>query len=155
MKLMRFARGVLGTAATWGVAWSFLSLPTFYRVLSDPPPGVSRADLALSVLTVLTHSTRDAFLFGSACGAVFALVLIAASRRVSSLRTISTARVSLIGVAAGLAIPLVTVGTGSLMALLLAGALGGATSAIALIVARRAPSDTIDNAPELRRLPTA
>ena len=151
MKLMRIIRGVLGTAVTWGIAWPLLSLPTFYRFLSDPPPGIGRFDMAVSILT---HSTRDAFLMGGACGAVFALVLFAASRRVRSLQAISIPRAALIGAAAGLAIPLLATGAGSLMALVLAGALGGATSATALILARRAPSAALDRAPERARLPT-
>ncbi len=75
------------------------------------------------------HSTRDAFLFGSACGAMFAIILFATSRRVRSLGAVTLQRGALIGATTGLAIRLALTGYGSLMALIVSGLLGAATSA--------------------------
>lgn len=151
MKWMRATRGLFGTAVLWGVAWSLLSVPTFVHVLSDPPPGIDRIDL---VVGLLSHSALLAFLYGSSCGALFGLAVALTSKRLKDVRSFSTSRAAVLGLVAGVGIPIALTGGGSMMPLVLSGLLGAATAATALVVARRAPTSSILGSPDSLRLPT-
>lgn len=139
--IARKARGVLGMALTWGMAWvpvSVALLPIYLRTWAigtiDP-----RAVIAMAV---------EGFVLGALNGAAFSLVLAAVERR-RRLGDLRSRRIAWYGTFAGGAIATIVTGIANvvvphsaanqwfLVNLAIFSALGGASGAASLALARR------------------
>lgn len=109
----RFFRGLIGTTLTWGIAWSsFHTVVSLARGLPTPPDGVSRAKLAYLTLRYQSPTT---FFWGCVLGVAFSLFVAAAARRWPTGAPLRSSRLITLGAAAGLAVPSLFVGLGSLL----------------------------------------
>ena len=154
MKLIRIAKALVGTATTWGLAWSTISIPTLVFVLRN------RLDIGPSVMSLTWSWLANAWLFafaqGAAMGVGFALLLLLLSRRVRALDRLSPLLAGGLGAVAAVGVSVLTLGTAlSPLNALVVATLGAASATVLLHIARRAP-DRIVNAPEEPyHLPTA
>ena len=141
MKLVRVLRGVLGTAAAWGLAWIPLTLATWsVSALFGHVPSIEYWESV-----VIGAAVR-----GAISGAAFATVLAIAGRRrtFASLRLRDMLRWGAVG---GIVAPAITLGTIALtsatsipaltmgLGLGFASALGSVSAAGTLWLARKAP----------------
>lgn len=102
--MLRRLRGVLGTALTWGAGWTVIgSVIGGAQVLALRTAG-SPIPMTLSRFIVLV--TLRWAVFGAISGALFALVLWYAGRRVASLSVLSTIRSAGWSALAGAVVPL-------------------------------------------------
>ena len=142
MSIARRARGVVTTALLWAAAWGLVGLALGGLLWAFTGPHPSRG--ALVLVTARWWAT-----LGAVAGAAFALALSAAERRARSLDALSAGRVARWGALGGAALPLLllplfwaahrgALGVGvSLVPL--CSALGAASAAGSLRIARRAP----------------
>lgn len=95
-----YARGLVGTALTWGALWSALNtIVLFARWLPTPPENATRSQMAVSILT---NQSVGAIIWGTVLGALFSIALTVAAARWPSLLPLGTRRLSWIGAAVGL-----------------------------------------------------
>ncbi len=137
MNVLRVARGVLGTALTWGAAWSVLGVTlrlTRYRVTTIPDAWGD------AITQVILPAAQYGFLYGAAMGAGFALFVLLMFRRSRSLGHITVPWFGLFGmlVAAGLH-GWITGGFFVSIELLASSLLGFGTASSTLLLARRMP----------------
>ena len=149
MNVIRVLRGVLGTAAAWSLAWIPLTLASWSvtaALFGNAPP-----------LEYWGPMVIGAAIRGAISGAAFATVLAIAGRR----RTFASLRLrdmALWGAVGGVVAPAVTLGAIAIMSssavpvltiglgLGFASALGAASAAGTLWVARRAPALAVPTA---------
>lgn len=142
MSIARRARGIAGTALLWAAAWGLagLALGALLWAFTGPHPGPG---------SLVLGAARWWATLGAVAGAAFALVLAAAERRARSLGALSAGRVARWGALGGAVLPLLllplfwaahpgALGFGVLL-VPLSSALGAASAAGFLRVARRAP----------------
>ncbi|HTR78989.1 MAG TPA: hypothetical protein VMH39_12795 [Gemmatimonadaceae bacterium] len=129
-------RAVLGTALTWGAVWSLGAFATVanWRVL---------AHFNASTALLLLRTMRDLGLRGALAGTIFAVLLHYAARRTGSIDALSIRRTARWGALGGLAVVALTIpqhviGPGMILALGLGAAVGAASGAGSLLLARRA-----------------
>ena len=66
-----YARGLVGTALTWGALWSALNtIALFARWLPTPPEYTTRSQMAVSILT---NQSVSALIWGTVLGALFSI----------------------------------------------------------------------------------
>lgn len=144
---------MLGTALIWSAAWALACLPlvvwpVYHQLLFHDPIHPLRQILELAL-----PAMRNYAVLGALAGAVFALVLTRAARRVGSVDDLSVRRTAAWGALGGLVLPgvallLVLAGSaplggyaGQLLGLLVGGTVvGAALAAGTLTIARRAPA---------------
>ena len=137
MRMFKVVRGVLGTALTWGVAWSLVGIGlrlTRFRVspIPDAWPEIAR--------NVLLPAAQFGFWYGAAMGTGFALLVVLMSRRTRSLAAISIPRFGLLGTLAAVgAHAWVTGGFFASAELLASALLGFGAAATTLVAARHSP----------------
>lgn len=153
MRINRVLRGVLGTAVTWGVAFTVLAVPALLWMLTHVPANES---VATQLWRWSTEYFPIAFRQGALLGAGFASALLLLRRRLRSLRDVSYFSVGAIGGVAAVATTLVGslagvgVITGPLIVLL-----GVGTSTMSLAIARRSPVGDLIDPPSDPQLPAA
>lgn len=137
MKVLRILKAIGGTAMTWGVAWSLLSVPTLWHLFEGALPIMSTSQL---LLAWVTNSWLYAFTQGAVIGAGFGSLLNLGSRWLPALRQLSFSRLGLLGAVAAGGAGFVVLGSsmGVVSGLVLAG-LGASTAVVSLLLARRAP----------------
>jgi hypothetical protein len=100
---LRVARGVAGTAATWGILWGIAAI---VFAIGLEPLGAGRTNTPFG-RTLIGVGLFFGF-FGAWAGSVFAM-LMAASERRRTFAQLSAMRVALWGVAGGVSLPLTIV----------------------------------------------
>jgi hypothetical protein len=149
MKLPRVLRAIAGTAAIWGLAWSLLSVLVLLYMLVSDRDGDSAAQ---SLWTWATHVWMW-FAQGAFLGASFAALLHGISRRATWCRMLTLPIVGVLGAVASGTVGALVWGSGSrLLAGLVLGGVGAATAMISLGIARRAPSESIDESVPAARI---
>lgn len=153
MQVDRVLRGVVGTALTWGVAFTVLAAPALLWMLTHVPANES---VLAQVWRWSTEYLPIAFRQGALLGAGYAGALLLLRRRPRSVHNVSYVSVGVIGGLAAVATTVVGklagvgVITGPLILLL-----GVTTSTLSLAIARRAPEGRLLQSPDEPRLPTA
>lgn len=153
MQVSRVLRGVVGTALTWGVAFTVLTAPALLWMLTHVP--ASEGVLA-QVWRWSTEYLPIAFRQGALLGAGYAGALLLLRRRPRSVHDVSYISVGIIGGLAAIATTVVGklagvgVITGPLILLL-----GVTTSTLSLAIARRSPESRLLQSPDEPRLPIA
>lgn len=134
MKLLKLLRGIAGTAALWGAGFIVLAIPTVATILSPDAPPLGWSSVPGLLVPLLAYP----IVHGAICGALFALLLSATSRRVKSVEQLPVARTAALGAVAGVVMPfLVNGGHIALLEAAIGGALGVTTATASLLVARR------------------
>ena len=156
MKSTRFIRGLIGTSLTWGVVWSALNtVVLFARYLPEPPNGATRAQMAVSILSI---QSKSALISGCVYGALFALLFAFVARRWPAVDQLRFARLTLVGVVVGFGLPSVVEGFGSFLniaGIALSASAGAGIGAAFARLARETPQPTISIALGSARLPSA
>lgn len=153
MQLSRVLRGVVGTALTWGVAFTVLVAPTLLLMLTHVP---ANEGVFAQVWRWSMEYLPIAFRQGALLGAGYAGALLLLRRRPRSVHDVSYVTVGIIGGLAAIATTVVGklagvgVITGPLILLL-----GVTTSTLSLAIARRAPEGLLLQSPDEPRLPAA
>jgi len=148
MSILRWLRGILGTAVTWAVLWSSIGtvLAVITIVLNGGP------DVA-SLLKYTFWVAAFYAVWGAVSGGMFALVLTATERR-RSLADLSLLRIVIWGAVGALAVPIlfITVVGGADIQLVptvpffaITAGLGGLSSGSTLLLARRQHRDLLSN----------
>lgn len=107
---MRFVRGLVGTALTWGVAWSALQTAVlFVRRLPNPPEGVTPGRVAVAILG--NQSVR-ALVWGTVLGALFSFAVALMAQRWPN-RALQPGRLARIGGIVGLGLGALLGGAGA------------------------------------------
>lgn len=110
MNPMRFVRGLVGAALTWGVAWSALQTAVlFLRWLPNPPEGVSAGRMAVAILG---NQSVKALVWGTVLGALFSFAVALTARRWPN-RALQPGRLARIGGAVGLGLGALLGGAGA------------------------------------------
>ncbi len=141
MKLLRVLKAIGSTAATWGAAWSLMSLPTLWHLFNSAPPGIPAGPLPVSAAATAWFY---AFAQGAVIGACFAVVLHLGARWMPAFRQLTFARLGLLGAVAagGAGVMVLGPSIGVVGGLVLAG-LGASSAVVSLLVARWAPDRTL------------
>lgn len=153
MRINRMLRGVLGTAVTWGVAFTVLVMPALLWMLTHVPANES---LATQLWRWSTEYFPIAFRQGALLGAGFASALLLLRRQPREVRDVSYVSVGIIGGLAAVATTLVgkLAGVGVITGPLIL-FLGVTTSTMSLAIARRAPVGHLPEPPSDPQLPIA
>jgi hypothetical protein len=107
---MRFVRGLVGTALTWGVAWSALQTAVlFVRWLPNPPEGVTPSRVAVAILG--NQSVR-ALVWGTVLGALFSCAVAVTAQRWPN-RALQPGRLARLGGIVGLGLGALLGGAGA------------------------------------------
>lgn len=153
MQVSRVLRGVVGTALTWGVAFTVLAAPTLLLMLTHVP---ANEGVLAQVWRWSMEYLPIAFSEGAPLGAGYAGALLLLRRRPRSVHDVSYVSVGVIGGLAAIATTVVGklagvgVITGPLILLL-----GVTKSTLSLAIARRAPESRVLQSPDEGRLPAA
>ncbi len=98
MRLLKLARGVLGTAVTWAVVWSAIAVPLkLVRVLTVE----ELVSIRSLLVDHLIPAAQYGFIYGAALGASFALLLSLIGLKARSLRGLSMRSVGAAGAVVG------------------------------------------------------
>ena len=140
MKVWRLAKAMIGTAVTWGFAWSVVAVPTLIMLLRGPLGDYSAWDLTRQWAT---HTWVHAFAQGAVFGLGFAVLLRIAASRVRSFERLNMWLVSGAGAiaATGICYTVLGAGFGVINAAMVA-ALGAGSGAASLAIARRVPAQS-------------
>jgi len=150
MRLLRVFKATVGTAVTWGAAWSVLSIPTLVFLLRSNLPNMTMSQL---VWSWATHAWWDAFAQGAILGAGFAMLLYLFARGMPALRYRSLPVIGAVGAMATATIGVLTLGQGlGLTGGALLATLGAGTAMGSLALARRAPAAALDAPTERARI---
>jgi hypothetical protein len=163
MRLARVLKAILGTAVTWGVAWTFVAIPLSIPMVQSltNPYGPHLSLLQASWFAVKSTGPL-AFTMGAVLGTAFALLLLLVSRRAGSLQRLSLPVIGTLGAVAtavtggvlmgprgALSNPSALVAVGTFVAL------GASVAMTSLAIARRAPNHELESPNETFRLPSA
>src|SRR6476661_10567789 len=135
MNVQRIAKAVLGTAITWGLVWSLLSIPSLIAMPWGSPL-IDRSDIVWACL----QSWMRAFGQGALFGAAFALLLLAVSSRVRSFDRLSGVVAGALGALGAVGVCALMLGSAfSLVNALIVAAVGASSAITSVVIARRAP----------------
>lgn len=153
MLVSRVLRAVVGTALTWGVAFTALVAPALLWMLTHVP---ANEGVLAQVWRWSTEYLPIAFCQGALLGAGYAGALLLLRRRPRSVHNLSYVSVGVIGGLAAIAATVVgkLAGVGVITGLLIL-LLGVTTSTLSLAIARRALEGLLLQSPDESRLPTA
>lgn len=129
---VRYLRGVVGTALTWGALWATLNtIVLFMRWLPAPPEYTTRGRM---VVSILTNQSVSALLWGTVLGALFSVAISSGAMRWPSTRPLNTRRLTWVGAVVGLGLGASLVQLGSWFEILGIAALSLASAGVGALL---------------------